>query len=907
MADNLNLKTKYPSIQSLKDQGLPADFIALAEQTKTRLIGTRYISELSKSDYDRIKRLFTEGNISDALTEIAKKGITLPQDMIVGLQKLTAAPIKDNEKAFRKAAEAIPWMGLFLGTTDVVNGSVGILSDGLSGVWNSVFPAHKDKRAYFSPQRADLIAATYAGAMYERTKDLEVKSFSNGLFSKEFFPYLGAGVNFVSSFLGGSEIGIAIQAGVTWLIENVSAFLSGKEARSYDEIASEIRAGYESNAGKDFSDYVRSSHQDRVREQAGKDLVAAGVLKEGELPAVNNPESTKDKEGRRLDEKVAPNKLGKEASEEAVQEPVFSDPMTGYSMTNYYEGRGVQNGKPVREAEKSNVSKIIDGSLGIVASGFVIATAPATWSVDQVITQGTNTVEAARDGDVGNTLQSAGLTLAAAKATQMSATGFKIPFTNMYVPGVVQAFGWVGKKTGQGLEAIGLYADTRANAKDTLGAKTWVSQQAEDAKAALKASNPGATEKQLADAALKAEFEAHKIAETKLNELKAARAAETNLAERGGKALQTGAGKVTATADTIRDVSFIRPILKSPWTATKALLGFGASGVETVKGAVNAVAAARAVESFTVKAGLAPEVAGATRGFRMPGGAASTVVLGAIIGGGATYAMTGDANAAVHNAGEALPVAGTIMAANQGRTVEAWIRGATDAGIAGTVLTSPLAVTGVGATIPTIVGVGTLAFNEVARPIARLAGQDVDPSIGEMAARSAVVELDAAGKRVEQRKAAEYTGAELRDGLLNHESVIYAHFAGEVSKQYDATIAKLIADNDGKLPSTLPPSLRNRDAYITARIDETLRLKTGSAAMDAPTGVKRLSLPAADDGIAAAAAEMARESARATGLGKTGIQQAQDQKGKDLLSFVPDSISGNSLVASYQSRESRVE
>lgn len=916
MADNLYLKTKYPTIQSLKDQGLPADIIAIAEETQQRLIATRKISELEAGSYNRIKALFTDGRVTEALTEIGKSGINLPQTLIKEMQEGLAKPVKSNEKYIEKfAKDQIPFYTLFSGAGEVSDGITG----GLTGLWNRMFPAQGSSNVYFSPTQAQGIAAAYAGAIYERSKDVAVESFWNGLFSKNFFTYLGAGGNTVINFLGGSEFGIAIQAAITWLLENVNALFSDKVARSFEEISNEVRASYEKDSGKGYGDYVRSKQLAKAQKEALEDLKEAKIITPEQSRAVSPDENTRleNAKGEEIPNQgpVNPPPRSSQTPSEEPQVWEYSDQTTGWSPNGLFALSSQQSGpsnqgKPSKGApspttEESNLAKIFNGSGKVAGSiaGGVVTLPLITWN------KANDTVKSSLDGEFINAGSNGLQTLLAAKGTQVMATGMPGRHFWSWLPvvggkemgGVVQGLGWAGKKIGEKVEKLGGIPDSRANAKDVLGAKTWVAQQAEEAKAALKASNPAATEKQLERAALKAEAKAEKIAGKDLEILKSARAAETNIVENIGKGVQHFADKLTQKADEFKTL----PILKSPWLALKAMGRFGAETIETIVYPFKAAAAEQAMENFKNAAAAAATArptppTPAPKGFRMSGGAASTVGLGALIAGGATYAMTGDAKAAAHNAGEALPVAGTIMAANQGRTAEAWMRGITDAGIAGSLLTAPLAATGVGAVVPGLIAGAAFVGNEVARPIARLAGLDMDPSLGEMAARSAATQIDEAGKRVAARKTEEYTGAELRDGLLDKKSVIYAHFAGEALKQYDKTLAQLKADNDGELPSMLPASLRNRDAYIAARIDETLRLKTGPAAMDAPTGVKRLSPPTTEEGIAAAAAaaEMARESAKASGLGKTGIQAAP-QKPHDLVSFVPDTIAGNVADTSY--------
>lgn len=137
-----------------------------------------------------------------------------------------------------------------------------------------------------------------------------------------------------------------------------------------------------------------------------------------------------------------------------------------------------------------------------------------------------------------------------------------------------------------------------------------------------------------------------------------------------------------------------------------------------------------AAEQVHVRAG-AVDVPGAVPRVPRVARVAGPLFLGTAIAGGATLALTGDAEAAAYNAASSTPIVGTGMAIEEGRTTEAWFRGITDAGMAGTVVTAPAAATGGGAIIPALIGGATAVFNELGRPVARLFGADVDPGLAE--------------------------------------------------------------------------------------------------------------------------------------------------------------------------------
>lgn len=351
---------------------------------------------------------------------------------------------------------------------------------------------------------------------------------------------------------------------------------------------------------------------------------------------------------------------------------------------------------------------------GVAVGG--TAAAVAGYGADRA----TDTARELAQGNLGSAAFNAAATVATAKAAQVVGAGTVALGTGATSMGL--------RAADRTIEGLG----NRAHERTLSRAERYNVRQAEAA-ARTAATAEGLTGADAARRVTEAREAAQDAARAQAALAREARAAEApGLVRRGIDVAERGLSRVTSIAWNVATFSWVRPTLDVVIVKPVSALS------RTVSEWRGAAAAAHVADAAKAAAPAADDIvraAGATaRGPRIATPAA--VGLGAVVAGGATLAMGGSARAALGNAAEALPGVGTGIAASQGRTAEAWIRGITDAGTAATVVTAPAAATGAGAAVPVTIGVGTLAFNEVTRPIARVFGADVDPSVLELAVRA---------------------------------------------------------------------------------------------------------------------------------------------------------------------------
>lgn len=404
----------------------------------------------------------------------------------------------------------------------------------------------------------------------------------------------------------------------------------------------------------------------------------------------------------------------------------IAEALTRRDVTTRDRGGNPTQGRPGDPRTPVQVERtpgFMENTLGTLRDTGVAAGGAVAGVVTYTAERATDAARDLAQGHLGSAAFNAATTVATARAAQAVAGGTVAAGTAL---------------TGAGLRAVDRTIEGLGNAahERTLSrAERYNVRQAETTARAAAAAE-GLTGADAARRVTEAREAAQEAARAQAALAREARAAEApGVVRRGLDVAERGLSRVTSAAWGVATFSWVRPTLDTVIVRPVSALS---RTVSEWRGATAAAQVADAARAVTPTANAADDVAraagAAVRGPRISTPAA--VGIGAVVAGGATIAMGGSARAAIGNAAEALPGIGTGIAVSQGRTAEAWIRGITDAGTAATVVTSPAAATGAGAAVPVAIGAGTLAFNEVSRPIARAFGADVDPGMLELAIRA---------------------------------------------------------------------------------------------------------------------------------------------------------------------------
>lgn len=658
----------YRSIASL-----PPEAQGLARQVQAFLTDLDRIYEREPGRAEILQRDIAAGNYMGAVTRMAGWGYNATQNAInsvsSGVSGAVSATGIDQMAQDALSQSTIGRMGTMVGSSwDIGTFAPRLFSNVLGDVRN-LFTPEPGQRARFSASQIEQISAAYAGSLHTHTADFRPKGFFEGLFSGEFATYL--------------------MAGITYVMEHYlpEGFGGSKNPRSFETI-------------------LRDTHRDAAMDNVRADLVNSGLVSEAVADALTRKDvTTRNRNG---------------------------DVTTGAPTDERTPAQA-----PQQPGIMENTRQVIGGGAAAVGSALGAGAALAN---DHVRDVAKNVNDGNLASATGGVLQGAVVARGVqfgTGATVSAATGL----TAATIRGAERVVDGVANRQFEGT----LSRAERSN----------VRQAADAARSAAQAE--GATAEEVTRRVTEARNAATEAARTQATLAREARAAQAPGAVRQViEAVESGFSRVSSGAWNIATMSWIRPSLSAAWNSVMAPVRGGlqafsewretravasvaaaAQAAPSVREVTSASAAtaddaaratAQAARSTGQTVGNADEVAAAARsvrGVRISTPAA--VGLGAVIAGGATLAMGGSAKAALGNAAEATPLLGTGIAVNQGRTAEAFFRGVTDAGVAGTVVTAPAAGTGIGAVVPMVIAGATVAFNEAGRPIARAFGADVDP------------------------------------------------------------------------------------------------------------------------------------------------------------------------------------
>ncbi len=178
-----------------------------------------------------------------------------------------------------------------------------------------------------------------------------------------------------------------------------------------------------------------------------------------------------------------------------------------------------------------------------------------------------------------------------------------------------------------------------------------------------------------------------------------------------------------------------------------------------------------------------------------------------------------------------------MTATEEGRPLEAGAQIATGLVDGAAVV---VAITGATAAAPALTVAATVVAigNEAGRPLLRLAGLDVDPSLGEQAVTALYEGISHANQQQLARLQTEMSAGELKAALLDEKSPIHEVMSHNFAVEYGVKIARIKKANDGELPARLPDELQSEEAYVAARMSDTITPLSQTAAMT-PTGVEK--------------------------------------------------------------------
>jgi hypothetical protein len=112
-----------------------------------------------------------------------------------------------------------------------------------------------------------------------------------------------------------------------------------------------------------------------------------------------------------------------------------------------------------------------------------------------------------------------------------------------------------------------------------------------------------------------------------------------------------------------------------------------------------------------------------------------------------------------------------------------------------------------------------------------------DPSVDSFLADT----ISEANRQKLQQLTREFSGSEIKAGLLNQDSAIYKTVADTLREDFAGKLNRM-RDKDGELPPVIPPALRNEEAYIDYGINQILQTRAAMGMESAPTGISRDSI-----------------------------------------------------------------
>lgn len=732
-----SIKQKYRNIASLPD----AEHKLVATRTSDFLYSMNKISELTPTKRAQVEKAVKEGNVLEAMRITGIAGYNGLADGIHAVSGAVESAL--DSSGMRKFAGYVPGYNVVNGAMDLAGGVVGLGKNG-AGLFGDIFVemlAHKkEDNVRLSREDAETAAAFYAGVIYEKTRAEpslvdKVKATGESWFNAA----------------RGTGVGSWLESAGVWLLQWVQhAFDSSKPQPDFDAIYAQVSEKNTNAASRSYDELLREAQRERIAPEAINLLEESRLVKPSVAKAMRG---TGDVAVRRRDgTETQPN--GAVGLDGSSEQPFVPAPSPS-------QARKQEIGKDATQLWGG--LKVLGGS--VIGTAGALLTLPYTAASGRAV----SAFDQAKEGDIsGAALDSsvaAAGAVASAKVAQKGLTGGSI--FGVRIPGLMQVsssvLGFTGSVFGKTIEKIGGLPDAIANGREARSLGMAKDMAGDAARAAAK--QAGATAAGAEVAAVKAAGKVEQV----FAENVATRAAGTNLAEKAGSGIH-GFSKGASSwfnqwMNKAADVPIIKPALKavSVWPA-KALYYIGAKTAGTAIAATDATLnAAINAGSKAVNGGVAGKLAGEAlerTGFAAAPAAAAAgrrvvpgivgVGIGSLVVGGTIYASTGDAKAAVNGAITALPGVNTAEAASKGRTAEAWVRGITDAGTGGAIITSPLAVTGIGATIPTALGVGSVVANETLRPIMRAFGADVDPGLIEYTLTNIGPALDraAAGRKI---------------------------------------------------------------------------------------------------------------------------------------------------------------
>lgn len=790
----MTVAQRYPTIASLPNQ----EAREAALRVRGFLLELDRIYALPPSQLESLKKEINAGNYATAMQQMTAWGFKFTSDSIQSVAGITSSSV-DASGANRVAADALAGA---TGRTGAIIG--GIWSTGsvaprfLSSVVNdvsSLLTRDGGQRARFTERQAEQLAAAYAGSLYEHTANFQPKPLSVGLQSGEFLTYA--------------------QAFVTSIMERFLPKMLGG-----------------SDTPRSVEDILRDWNRDAAMTLVRKDLVDSGLASSvlAEAMTAGNAQ-TRTRDGRVLRTGAADNANPTVLRTE--DQRVMGQTRDAVAAGVGALGTVVANTSGMI-ADRA-VSGVVDIANGHVVSGvgdLAIAGAGGTAAA-------LATAKAAQIGGTGFRIPFTNRHVPGVGqiTTFFTATAFELPaqiaqktgmfFDRVGAARIESAFNRVveqgAKEAVQAARATGASAPELAQVRATAREALQMSLRP-DLEARLAQQTPSALTRlgtRGIDAVKGVEFGAYDRLAT-MREASVIRrpiGAMIDGAVTMGSGARTGVSDVVgrmfsspaATAEFAGAAARVQPVQSyGPWSsaaqttarvatpvaAPAAPAAVASSGVprvpltpqvpvnDVVARVVTSVPAGPAsaipkavtpVAVATAPVAAAPVSVSPSAAPRVVAGA-GVIAVAPVISGGITLLQGGSAEDAAKNAALALPVVNTGAAIAQGRTAEALIRGFTDAGTVATAWTAPAATTGAGAVLPAAIGIGTLAVNEVARPIARAFGADVDPSMIEMTVRGI-------GRQMDEAKA----GRTIIDALRANPNAAVAENADPTLKELVAT------------------------------------------------------------------------------------------------------------------------